>query len=189
MLKIACRFVPGAASTVPPTERNLLETKVPESKDYELVYDLDLSKLGRYYHDGLITTRRFKNPSIASSISMELQRATRHPLCLLMHSPTIWENRRANSGITGPFPERRQAQCHLLTLSMAWPGWRPGLDGGNIEFWPNNYAPNNKRQSAQRRRQKIRFWRSARRSRRWLRQHADSQPQRQTDALFIEQLE
>ncbi len=134
-----------AAAPVPPAERNLLETKVPESKDYELVYDLDLSKLGHDIAYDVDNHAKIQKPFDRIAYFMELQGANGATHYVYVSMDAFTDNLGKIGVPTVASQAHFQQNVGKLNVISNVKGLvtGTGLDGGNIEFWPNNYAPNN----------------------------------------------
>lgn len=134
---------PDAAPAVETPREDALG-KISEAKDYKLVYDLDLAKLGRdikYDEDNTASAPRFDRvaylvelkkggePAHFLWVSMDAFTDDAHKLCV----PT------ASSGI------RFQQSVANITVVSDKQGIATGerIGAGNIEFWPHNYTPKN----------------------------------------------
>ncbi|HEY5913452.1 MAG TPA: sialate O-acetylesterase [Verrucomicrobiae bacterium] len=131
------------AGAVP--KRDLLVLKVPEARDYQLVYDLDLNKLGSGVnydvddHSGV--TRKFDRIAYFLEL-LGTDGDTRY----LYVSMDAFTDSLEKIGVPtlqsgGHF---QQAVANLIVYSnVKGIVSGTGLAGGNIEFWPNNYGPGN----------------------------------------------
>jgi sialate O-acetylesterase len=126
-------------------KRDLLVLKVPEAKDYKLVYDLDLGKLGPEIH---YDTDNHKNiPPSFDRIAyfMELQEADGNTQYVYT-SMDAFTNDLEKIGVpTVKSGAHFQQNVTNLNVYSNVKGILDGvgLAGGNIEFWPNNYAADN----------------------------------------------
>jgi sialate O-acetylesterase len=131
------------AGTVP--ARDLLLLKVPEAKDYRLVYDLDLTKLGRdikYDPDNHLS---IASPFDRVAYFLELQGADGSTEYLYV-SMDAFTSDLAKIGVpTFKSGARFQQNVSNMDVYSNVKGivTGTGLAGGNIEFWPNNYAQAN----------------------------------------------
>ena len=131
------------AGVVP--KRDLLLLKVPEAKDYRLVYDLDLGQLA-----GTIHYNTDKHENIAQSFDriayfVELEHANGNTQYVYVSMdaftgdlgkigvPTVRSGAHFQQNVTNlnVYSNVKEIKAGL------------GLAGGNIEFWPNNYDPAN----------------------------------------------
>lgn len=122
-----------------------LALKVPESKDYRLVYAMDLAKLGRTAtceedHSGAMTNRFDR---VAYFLELQKPGETLKYLYASMDAFTTDVRKLGlptlDSGIMF------QTGVSNLTVLSNVPGIVNGtaMAGGNIEFWPHNYGPPN----------------------------------------------
>lgn len=130
------------AGTVP--NRDLLALKVPESKDYQLIYDLDLAKLGpnfAYDADNSGTGRAFDR--VAYFLELKSGDGDTQYLYASMDAFT---DALTKIGVpTARSGARFQRPVSNLNVLSNVKGIAAGngLTGGNIEFWPGNYGPAN----------------------------------------------
>jgi len=136
---------PAEKPKPPPPPPGSVEATVPEAKDYQLVYDLNLAKLARdivYDEDRHAKiTRPFDR--IAYFIELRPNDGELQYLYVSMAAftadvkkiglPTI------SSGAT--FQTNVVSMNVYSNVSGIVKG--TGIAGGNIEFWPNNYGPAN----------------------------------------------
>lgn len=144
-LKNAAGLPAGAfrAGTVP--KRDLLAIKVPEAKDYQLVYDLDLAKLGPGFPYAVDNSSRLGKPFDRVAYFLELTDASGATQFVYVSMDAFTDKLRQigvptlNSGA-----RFQQAVANLNVISNV-KGIASGtsLAGGNVEFWPNNYGPAN----------------------------------------------
>lgn len=125
-------------SLPPPPDR--LEAAAPDSKEYTLVYDLDLSKLGKeiaYEVDNRAAITKSFN-RIAYFIELDNN--------YLFVSMEAFTSDLAKIGVpTIASDARFQQKVANMNVASNVNGIvsGTGITGGNIEFWPNNYGPNN----------------------------------------------
>jgi sialate O-acetylesterase len=124
--------------------RDLLRLHVPEAKDYKLAYDLDLAKLSPLTY-AVDDHAKLNGPISRIGYFVELsapEGSTKY----------VWVSMKAFtqelSKIAIPTYESGasfQQNVEDLTVISNIKGIvnGKGLTGGNIEFWPNNYAPAN----------------------------------------------
>ncbi|MDB6064050.1 MAG: hypothetical protein JWR26_258 [Pedosphaera sp.] len=131
------------AGTVP--KRDLLVLKVPEAKDYELIYDLDLADLGlpvKYNVDNRATIQK---PFDRVAYFLELQGVDGDTQYMYV-SMDAFTDSLGKIGL--PTVESgahfQQNVSHMNVFSnVKGIVTGPNLAGGNIEFWPNNYGQGN----------------------------------------------
>ncbi|SPE62433.1 Sialic acid-specific 9-O-acetylesterase [Verrucomicrobia bacterium] len=126
-------------------KRDLLSMKVPEAKDYQLVYDLDLAKLGPTISYDVDNHDKIQKPFDRIAYFLELQGAGGDTKYLYV-SMEAFTDTLDKIGV----PTLRcgaRFQQNLANLNVYSNDKNivtgKGLAGGNIEFWPNNYGPNN----------------------------------------------
>ncbi len=126
-------------------KRDLLALKVPEAKDYKLVYDLDLGKLG---HD--INYDTDNHTKIAGSFDriayfMELQEGDGNTQYLYVSMDAFTSDLGKIGVPTLSSGAHFQMNVSNLFVVSNVKGIVNGASpsGGNIEFWPNNYAADN----------------------------------------------
>jgi sialate O-acetylesterase len=126
-------------------KRDWVTMNVPESKDYELVYDLDLTKLGANIQYDADHHLNITKPIGRIAYFVQLQDAN-------MNSQDIYVSMDAFTDDAGKigvpaFGTGATFQTNVANLNVFSDvkGIVTGthLAGGNIEFWPNNYAPPN----------------------------------------------
>jgi sialate O-acetylesterase len=126
-------------------KRDWFGMNVPEAKDYQVVYDLDLTKLGPSINYDLDHHQDIKRPFDRIAYFVELQDAD-------WKTEDIYVSMDAFTGDPGKIGvpvfgsgEYFQQNVANLNVYSNVKGIVTGthLDGGNIEFWPNNYGPQN----------------------------------------------
>ncbi len=125
--------------------RDWLGMHVPEAKDYEVVYDLDLTKLGVSIKYDVDHHQNLHRPFDRIAYFVELQNAdwTTQDLYVSLDAFTDDPGRIGVPALgTGA---RFQQNVTNLDVYSNVKGIVTGthMNGGNIEFWPNNYAPPN----------------------------------------------
>jgi sialate O-acetylesterase len=131
------------AGTVP--KRDLLGLNVPEAKGYQLVYDLDLAKLGSAIAYDVDNRAKLPQPFDRIAYFLELQREDGNTQFVYASMDAFTD---ALEKIGVPTVESgarfQQNVSHLNVYSNAREiTTGTNLAGGNIEFWPNNYGPGN----------------------------------------------
>jgi sialate O-acetylesterase len=141
----AAGFPAGAfrAGNVP--VRDVLSMYVPEAKSYQVIYDLDLATLGAALNYQTNNAVDFTPKFDRIAYCLELQRGNDEPEFAFVSMDAFTDDLKK---IGVPTMESGALfQCnvaHMNVYSNA-KGIVTGtnLAGGNIEFWPNNYAPAN----------------------------------------------
>lgn len=131
------------AGTVP--KRDLLVMKVPEAKAYQLIYDLDLAKLGPSFSYDVNNCPNFKGPFDRVAYFLELQ-GTDGDTQFIYVSMDAFTTALNQIGVP-TFESGAHFQRNVSNLDV-YSNVRgittgTGLTGGNLEFWPNNYGPGN----------------------------------------------
>lgn len=117
---------------------------IPEAKDYKLVYDLDLAKLGRqpeYAVSDTANTPRFDRVAYL----VELKKA-KEPAYFVWVSMDAFTDDAKQLGVpTYESGVQFQQFVENITVVSDKPGIVTGekLGRGNIEFWPQNYSEKN----------------------------------------------
>ena len=135
--------VPFRAGKVP--DRDWLSLKVDESKQFKLIYDLDLNNLGKEIKYNIDASKDFSSPFDRIAYFLELQKNGEETKYLYVSMdpftnditkiaiPTLNSNASFQKGVG-------KLNIHSNVAGIAS---GIGLSGGNMEFWPNNYGPNN----------------------------------------------
>ena len=118
--------------------------QLPIGKEYKLVYDLDLSKLGadiRYDVDNSSTVSEFDR--IGYLMELTTTGGEEQKLFVSMNAFT---NDATKIGVPAAsvgvkFQQKVESLDVYSTVTGVTPG--SGISNGNIEFWPSNYAPQN----------------------------------------------
>ena len=134
--------VPFRAGTVP--QRDLLEMEVPETGDYSLVYDLDLANLGADIHYDVDNSAAITAPFDRIAYFVELQPSDGATRFLYVSLDAFTDDLKMIGVPTltsGAHFQQPVAQMNVWSNTGVHNGI--GLEGGHIEFWPNNYAPAN----------------------------------------------
>jgi sialate O-acetylesterase len=135
----------GAFRAGNPPKRDWLSINVPEAKDYQLVYDLDLTKLGPSIKYDVDNHEKINKPFDRIAYFIELQDAVQNTEDLYV-SMDAFTSDPAKIGVpvlgSGAYFQRNVANLDVYSnVKGIFTGTH--LKGGNIEFWPNNYGPQN----------------------------------------------
>ena len=135
----------GAFHTGTVPKRDLLGLKVPEAKDYQLVYDLDLGKLGAEITYGVDNHSKVQQPFDRIAYFLELQGADKETHYLYVSMDAFTDALDKIGVPTAKSGARFQQNVANMNVYSNVKGivTGAGLKGGNIEFWPNNYGPVN----------------------------------------------
>jgi sialate O-acetylesterase len=131
------------AGTVP--KRDLLTMNVPEAKDYQLVYDLDLAKLGRTIAYTEDNRKKIGKEFDRVAYFMELQNASGESQFVYV-SMDAFTTDLGKIGVPAVGSDARfQQNVANMNVYSNVKGIvaGKGLAGGNIEFWPSNYGQAN----------------------------------------------
>ena len=125
--------------------RDWVSSNVPEAKGYDLVYDLDLTKLGSDIRYDVDKHLAIQKPFDRIAYFLELQDANLNSQDIYV-SMDAFTSDAAKIGLPvfGSGAVFQQNVANLNVFSNV-KGIATGtkLPGGNLEFWPNNYAPQN----------------------------------------------
>ncbi|HUA66806.1 MAG TPA: sialate O-acetylesterase [Alphaproteobacteria bacterium] len=131
------------AGTIP--KRDWLNMNVPEIKEYHVIYSLDLTKMARTISYGVDNHRKVHRPfdRIAYFVELQDQDGNNRDLFVSMDAFT---SDAAKIGVpyfgSDEFFQQDVTNMDVFSnVGSIVTG--TGLSGGNIEFWPNNYAQNN----------------------------------------------
>jgi sialate O-acetylesterase len=126
-------------------KRDLLVLNVPEAGDYQLVYDLDLNKLGPDINYDVNNCANLQKPFDRVAYFLELTSPgdETHYVYVSMDAFTD-----ALEKIGVPTVKSGARFQQNVANMNVWSNFKgivtgTGLGGGNIEFWPNNYGPGN----------------------------------------------
>lgn len=135
----------GAFRSSVSSGKDWMESQVPEAKDYELVYDLDLNRLGASISYDIDRHREIQKPIDRIAYLLELQDAnlrTRH-LFFSMDAFTDDLSKIAVPTVSsGAVFQQKVAKLNVYS-NVKGIVTGTNLDGGNIEFWPNDYGQEN----------------------------------------------
>ena len=131
------------AGTVP--KHDLLSVKVPESKDYQLLYDLDLAKLGHDIAYSVDNRARITQPISRIAYFLELGDRAGNVQYLYVSMDAFSQSLDKIGVPTLKSGARFQQNVANMNVFSNVKGIVNGigLAGGNLEFWPNNYGPAN----------------------------------------------
>jgi sialate O-acetylesterase len=128
------------AGTVP--DRDLLGMKVPEAKDYQVVYDIDLSKVGADFSYAVDNSGKIQAGFDRIAYFLELQ-GPNYATDYVYVSMDAFTKDLSKIGIP-TFKSGARFQQDVAKLNV-YSNVKSivtgaGLEGGNIEFWPDNYG-------------------------------------------------
>jgi len=131
------------AGTVP--KHDLLSVKVPEAKGYELLYDLDLAKLGHDIPYTVDNRARITKPVTRVAYFLELGDRAGNIQYLYVSMDAFTQSLDKLGVPTVQSGARFQQNMASLNVVSNVKGIVNGnnLAGGNIEFWSSNYGPAN----------------------------------------------
>jgi len=127
------------AGNVP--KRDWVGMNVPEARAYELVYDLDLTKLGAKIQYDVDNHQKIQKPFDRIAYFVELQDGNYNTQDLYVSMDAFTDDLgKIGVPVFGSGAEFQQNVAHLDVFSNVKDiVTGTGLNGGNIEFWPNNY--------------------------------------------------
>jgi sialate O-acetylesterase len=131
------------AGTVP--KRDLLVMKVPESKEYQLIYDLDLTNSGPVITYNVDNHKKFQGSFDRIAYFLELEGADRNTQYVYVSLDAFTDNLQQIGVPTVKSSARWQQNVTNMNVYSNVKGVKTGttLKGGNIEFWPHNYGQAN----------------------------------------------
>jgi sialate O-acetylesterase len=131
------------AGTAP--KRDLLVMKVPEAKDYKLLYDLDLKKAGSTISYDVDNRDKLRAPFDRVAYFLELQSADDETQYAYVSLDAFTDDLDKIGVPTLNSGARWQQNVKNMSVVSNVKGIRngSGIGGGNIEFWPQNYGPAN----------------------------------------------
>jgi len=133
---------PFRAGAVP--QRDLLEMEVPEANQYQLVYDLDLGKLGEEIVYDIDERTAIKGAFDRIAYFIELTRDDDHTRYLYVSMDAFTDDLNLIGVPTLVSGARfQQAVNHINIWSNIGVKTGTQMQGGHIEFWPNNYGQAN----------------------------------------------
>lgn len=135
--------VPFRAGEVP--ERDWLALKVEEAKKYQLIYDLDLANLGREVKYTVDASKDFGGKFDRIAYFLELQKFGEETQYAYTSMDAFTDDV-TKIGVP-TIGSKATFQLHVANMNVISNvqgiATGEGLGGGNIEFWPHNYGPNN----------------------------------------------
>ena len=126
-------------------KRDWLGMNVPEAKNYQVVYDLDLTKLGASINYDVDRHKLVNQPFDRIAYFVELQGADWKTEDVYVAMDAFTDDPgKIGVPVLGSGARFQQNVANLDVYSNV-KGIVTGthLNGGNIEFWPNNYGPQN----------------------------------------------
>lgn len=126
-------------------QRDLLEMEVPESGDYQLVYDLDLATLGEMIDYDVDNSGEIRHPFDRIAYFVELQRDSGDIQYLYVSLDAFTDDAKKIGVPTFASGGHFQQDVAHMNVWSNVNGIITGrdLEGGGIEFWSQNYAPSN----------------------------------------------
>ncbi len=126
-------------------KRDWIDTNVPEAKEYELVYDLDLTKLGANSKYDVDNHSKITKSFDRIAYFLELQDATPNVRDIYVSMEAFTDDAgKIGLPVFGSGASFQQNVSNLNVYSnVKQIVTGTHLAGGNIEFWPNNYTPQN----------------------------------------------
>jgi len=131
------------AGKVPP--RDSLELTIPEARDYELVYDLDLGQVGHQIKYTQDHSADISKPFDRIAYFLELQPGGGQPQYVYVSLKAFTADVKKIGVPTAEAGARFQQNLAEMNVWSNVKGvvTGKGLAGGNIEFWSSNYSPDN----------------------------------------------
>jgi len=125
--------------------KDWISSKVPEAKDYELVYDLDLTRLGASIHYDTDRHLEIRKPFDRIAYVLELQDTNLRSRHLFVSMDAFTDDASKIAVPTVASGAAFQQNVAKLNVYSDVKGIVTGtnLDGCNIEFWPNDYGQEN----------------------------------------------
>ncbi|HEY3319078.1 MAG TPA: hypothetical protein VGP72_01180 [Planctomycetota bacterium] len=127
-----------------PAPPDKLET-IPEAKDFQLVYDLNLSRLGREVTYDVDNRSKIKQPIDRIGYFMELKPSGGTSQYVFVSMDAFTDDL-GKIGVptfgSGAHFQQNVANMNVYS-NVAGVVNGTALAGGNIEFWPHNYGPRN----------------------------------------------
>jgi sialate O-acetylesterase len=135
----------GAFRAASSSGKDWLNSHVPEAKEYELIYDLDLKRLGSSIHYDTDKHQEFRKPFDRIAYALELQDKNLRTLHLFVSMDAFTDDPAKIGVPTIASGATFQQNVSNLNVYSNVKGLVNGKDigSGNIEFWPNNYSQAN----------------------------------------------
>ena len=126
-------------------DRDWMSMHVPEAKNYQLVYQLDLDKLGADIHWDVDNRAKIQAPFDRIAYCLELVDGNGVAQDVYVSMDAFTDSLDKIGVPTLQSGARFQQNVAHLNVFSDVTGLVTGTDlaGGNLEFWPNNYGPNN----------------------------------------------
>ena len=126
-------------------KRDWLSMHVPEAKNYQLVYDLDLARLGTDIRWNVDNRSQIKGPFDRVAYCLELEDSGGATIDVYVSMDAFTDSLDKIGVPTIQSGARFQQNVAHLNIFSDVKNLVTGtnLEGGNLEFWPNNYGPNN----------------------------------------------
>jgi sialate O-acetylesterase len=126
-------------------DRDWLAMHVPEAKNYQLVYQLDLNKLGSDIHWEVDNRAKIVAPFDRVAYCLELVDGNGASRDVYVSMDAFTDSLDKIGVPTVQSGAHFQQNVDHLNVLSDVPGVVTGtnLAGGNLEFWPNNYGPKN----------------------------------------------
>lgn len=134
---------PFRAGKVP--ERDWMSLKVEESKEYKLIYDLDLKNLGRDVRYTVDHSKAVPTSFDRIAYFLELQKNGEETKFIYVSMDAFTDDLTKIGIPTLSSKAFFQTEVSHMNVVSNVDGIKTGtgLEGGNIEFWPSNYGPAN----------------------------------------------
>lgn len=134
---------PFRAGKVP--DRDWMSLKVDESKEYKLIYDLDLKNLGSKINYSVDVSKGFSTPFDRIAYFLELQKIGEETQFVYVSMDAFTDDITKIAVPTYSSKAVFQTKAGNLNVvsNVAGIVTGNGLPGGNIEFWASNYGPTN----------------------------------------------
>ena len=135
----------GAFRAAVASRQDWLTTHVPEAKDYELVYDLDLTRLGASITYDTDRHQEIRKPFDRVAYALELEDQNLRTRHLFVSMDAFTDDPAKIAVPTVSSGAAFQQNVTNLNVYSDVKGIVTGtnLQGGNIEFWPNDYKQAN----------------------------------------------
>ncbi len=130
---------------LPPPPPGSVAATVPEARDYQLVYDLNLGRLAKEIVYDEDNHAKITQPFDRIAYFIELRRNDGEPQWLYV-SMAAFTTEIKKIGVP-TLASGASFQCNVASMNVysnvSGIVAGTGIVGGNIEFWPNNYGPHN----------------------------------------------
>ena len=125
--------------------RDFLARQVPEARNYQLVYDLNLEDLGPDIHWQVDNRGKIHGSFDRVAYCLELEEPTGEFQAVYVSMDAFTDSLDKIGVPTLQSGAHFQQNITNMTVISNLKGIVTGtnLPGGNLEFWPNNYGPNN----------------------------------------------